>query len=156
TGNDSARRDLESIGSPPYRSVDAIGRERRWALRAAAQGGNSVRLDDRRLLLAGGYDRADSTWAVTTGAVSAALMAELWALNADPDAPRLRVPLLIIAGGHDGHVRPDGLRPGFERYGGRKRLVVFEAADHFPYVSEPDRFARAVIGFLISHDAARR
>ena len=66
---------------------------------------------------------------------------------------RVRAPVLVIAGGHDGAVHPDGLRPLAERLP-VARFVAYESAGHFLYLDEPGRFARDVASFLAA--AGRR
>ena len=60
---------------------------------------------------------------------------------------RLTMPVLVIAGRHDGAARPEGLRELAARLP-NARFVEYEGSGHFVYLDEPDRFAREVIGFL--------
>jgi len=61
--------------------------------------------------------------------------------------PRLRVPLLAIAGRADGIVTPD-LVLEFQRAVPSARLVVFEQSGHLPFVEEPERYLEVVGSFL--------
>lgn len=63
---------------------------------------------------------------------------------AAPD--RLTMPVLVIAGRHDGAARPEGLRILADRL--NARYLEYEESGHFVYLDEPDRFARDVIRFL--------
>jgi proline iminopeptidase len=64
---------------------------------------------------------------------------------------RLTMPVLVIAGRHDGAVGSEGLRELARRLP-NARFVEFEHSGHFVYLDEPGRFTREVAGFL----AARR
>jgi proline iminopeptidase len=61
----------------------------------------------------------------------------------------LTMPVLVIAGKHDGAVIPAGLRPLAEKLL-HARWVEFENSGHFVYLDEPDRFARTVTAFITS------
>ena len=61
----------------------------------------------------------------------------------------LRMPTLIIAGRHDGAVRPAGLRMLADRLP-NARFVEFANSGHFVYLDEPERFAREVNLFVSS------
>lgn len=60
---------------------------------------------------------------------------------------RLSMPVLIVAGRHDGAV---GLtsQQALARAIPRSRLLIYEHSAHFPYVEEPERFAHDVTAFL--------
>jgi proline iminopeptidase len=60
---------------------------------------------------------------------------------------RLTMPVLVIAGRHDGAARPEGLRALADLLP-RARFLEYERSGHFVYLDEPERFARDVIGFL--------
>lgn len=60
---------------------------------------------------------------------------------------RLTMPVLVIAGRHDGTARPEGLRELANRLPAAT-FTVFENSGHFVYLDEPERFARDVIDFL--------
>ena len=60
---------------------------------------------------------------------------------------RLTMPVLVIAGRHDGAARPEGLRELARRLPGA-RYVEYERSGHFVYLDEPDRFAREVTAFV--------
>jgi proline iminopeptidase len=62
---------------------------------------------------------------------------------------RLTMPVLIIAGRHDGAAQPAGLRELAGRLP-NARFVEYDRSGHFPYLDEPDRFAREVASFLRS------
>ena len=63
------------------------------------------------------------------------------------DFDRLQMPVLVIAGRHDGAARPEGLR---ELAGllPNARFVEFDVSGHFVYVDEPERFAADVSAFI--------
>jgi proline iminopeptidase len=62
---------------------------------------------------------------------------------------RLTMPVLVVAGRHDGAAQPDGLRELARRLP-NARYVEYERSGHYPYLDEPDRFAREVTGFVRS------
>lgn len=62
-------------------------------------------------------------------------------------ADRLTMPVLVIAGGQDGMARPEGLRDLADRLPAGT-FTEYEASGHFPYLDEPERFARQVVRFL--------
>ena len=62
---------------------------------------------------------------------------------------RLAMPVLVIAGKHDGAAGPAGLRELAEGLP-NARFVEFERSGHFVYLDEPDRFAREVSAFILS------
>jgi proline iminopeptidase len=67
-------------------------------------------------------------------------------------ADRVAMPVLVIAGRHDGTARPEGLRALADRLPAA-RFAEYEASGHFVYLDEPERFAREVVQFL--REAAR-
>lgn len=60
---------------------------------------------------------------------------------------RVRVPVLVVAGRHDGAARPAGLRELARRLPDA-RFVEYEGSGHFVYLDEPERFARDATAFL--------
>jgi proline iminopeptidase len=66
-------------------------------------------------------------------------------------AARVRAPVLVMAGAHDGTARSEGLRALAEQLP-NSEFVKYERSGHFLYLDEPERFARDVAGFLARHD----
>ena len=62
-------------------------------------------------------------------------------------ANRVTMPVLVIAGRHDGAARPEGLRELAERLPAAT-FAAYEDSGHFAYLDEPERFARDVVEFL--------
>ena len=62
-------------------------------------------------------------------------------------ADRLTMPVLVIAGGQDGTARTEGLRELADRLPAAT-FTEYGASGHFPYLDEPERFARDVVRFL--------
>lgn len=60
---------------------------------------------------------------------------------------RLTMPVLVIAGRHDGTARPEGLRELAGRLPNAS-YFEYENSGHFVYLDEPERFARDVSAFL--------
>ena len=61
---------------------------------------------------------------------------------------RLTMPVLVIAGRHDGAAQSAGLRELARRLP-NARFIEFERSGHFVYLDEPDRFAREVAAFVL-------
>ncbi len=59
------------------------------------------------------------------------------------------MPVLVIAGRHDGAAISAGLRPLAEKLP-HARFVEYENSGHFVYLDEPDRFAKEVTAFIQS------
>lgn len=146
-GNTNAIRELESIGPPPWASLDHLIIERRWAGRLA--GGSGARTDRTRALRAGGYGQSDPAWPGTQMEIVTQLAPEFLRLDLEPRLEQASTPLLLIAGGRDLIVPPVALRPGFDRYGGPKHWVVFEESGHEPFIEDTDRFVTTVSSFLL-------
>ena len=68
---------------------------------------------------------------------------------------RVATPALVVAGAHDGAVRPEALRALADRLP-RGRFAVYERAGHFVYLDEPARFARDLTAFVAGLPPARR
>jgi proline iminopeptidase len=62
---------------------------------------------------------------------------------------RLTMPVLVIAGRHDGAAHPAGLRELAHRLP-NARFLEYERSGHFVYLDEPERFARDVADFVRS------
>lgn len=62
---------------------------------------------------------------------------------------RLTMPVLVIAGRHDGAAQPAGLRE-LAAHLPAPRFVEYERSGHYPYLDEADRFAREVTSFIRS------
>jgi pimeloyl-ACP methyl ester carboxylesterase len=61
------------------------------------------------------------------------------------------VPVLILAGANDRRARPHEARAILDRVQTHGRLIVFDRADHLLMVhADPERYRRAVLGFLES------
>jgi proline iminopeptidase len=60
---------------------------------------------------------------------------------------RLTMPVLVIAGRHDGAAQPAGLQE-LARLLPNARFLEYENSGHFMYLDEPDRFARDLTQFL--------
>ena len=60
---------------------------------------------------------------------------------------RLTMPVLVVAGRHDGAARPAGLRALADRLP-NARFVEYERSGHFVYLDEPARFARDLTAFV--------
>jgi proline iminopeptidase len=63
---------------------------------------------------------------------------------------RLTMPVIVIAGRHDGAAQPAGLRELAARLP-NARFVEYDRSGHYPYLDEPDRFAGEVTSFVRPH-----
>jgi proline iminopeptidase len=62
---------------------------------------------------------------------------------------RLTMPVLVVAGRHDGATQPASLRE-LAGHLPNARYVEYERSGHFVYVDEADRFAREVAAFVLA------
>jgi proline iminopeptidase len=62
---------------------------------------------------------------------------------------RLTMPVLVIAGRHDGAAQPAGLRELARRLP-NARFVEYERSGHFVYLDEAERFARDLADFVLA------
>jgi proline iminopeptidase len=60
---------------------------------------------------------------------------------------RLTMPVLVVAGAHDGAAGPPGQRELARRLP-NARYIEFEKSGHFVYLDEPERFAKEVTAFV--------
>jgi proline iminopeptidase len=60
---------------------------------------------------------------------------------------RLTMPVLVIAGKHDGAAQPEGLRELAGRLP-NARFLEYERSGHYPYLDEAERFARDLADWL--------
>jgi pimeloyl-ACP methyl ester carboxylesterase len=82
-----------------------------------------------------------------TGEIGRALFAGGMLQHRFPAHDRVTMPVLVIAGRHDGVARPAGLRELASRLP-NARLEEYEQSGHFVYLDEPERFARDLTRFL--------
>jgi proline iminopeptidase len=67
---------------------------------------------------------------------------------------RVSMPVLVVAGAHDGAAGPPGQRELARRLPDA-RYVEFEKSGHFMYLDEPDRFASEVTAFVTARPRRR-
>ncbi|HEU4557261.1 MAG TPA: alpha/beta hydrolase [Longimicrobium sp.] len=95
--------------------------------------------------------RMDSAQAASgqrnTGVLGAALFRQGLMRYRFAGARRLTIPVLVIAGRHDGTAVPEGLR-ALARELPNARFVEYENSGHFVYLDETERFARDVAAFV--------
>lgn len=154
TRNDTALRDLARVGPPPHAAYPEIAAYRQWTARAVP--GTSFEPDMAKVLAAGGYTAPDSSWFATQMQIALAMIPSLVTTDLRAGLSHLRMPLLAIAGGHDGIVLAAPMFEDLATYGGPKRFVTFTASDHFLFMEEPERFARELSRFLASLSGSER
>lgn len=107
---------------------------------------NAIQFRDSTLRL-----RQDSVDAASglrnTGEMSGALFSTGIRRYRFAGAARLTMPVLVLGGRHDGAVGIDGQR-ALAASLPRAMFLEYEQSAHFPYLEEPDRFARDVLRFL--------
>ncbi len=64
-----------------------------------------------------------------------------------PRLGEIKVPTLVIAGGHDRSVTPEQAREAADALP-QGKLLVMEGSGHYPFVEEPEPFLSAVLEFL--------
>jgi pimeloyl-ACP methyl ester carboxylesterase len=147
TRNAEALEALRAIGPPPW-GMDKLLVERRWA--STANGGIGRRFDLAQVLRDAGMTAPDSAATATTIDIAMAMLPEISAADLGPSVGRMRIPVLFMAGGRDAIVPPAAMAVGYQRYGGPRRMTVFEDSHHLLFVDEPERFVREVTAFFMS------
>jgi len=72
---------------------------------------------------------------------------DLGKLDFRPQLSSIKVPIMIIAGRHDGIVLPS-LALQFKTYAPQAKLVMFEHSGHYPFIEEAPLFLKTVEEFL--------
>lgn len=93
--------------------------------------------------------RAAAVMAAVPEATYRAALRGIVGFDRRADLPRLGVPLLCLAAGHDRNAPPDVMRRMAERVAGA-RFTCLDAAGHLANVEQPAAFADALIDFLRS------
>jgi proline iminopeptidase len=72
---------------------------------------------------------------------------DLGKLDFRPQLSSIKVPIMIIAGRHDGIVLPSLTLP-FKKYAPQAKFVMFEHSGHYPFIEEAPLFLKTVEEFL--------
>src|SRR5262249_4347441 len=110
-------------------------------------------LDMPRVLAAGGYTAPDSSWDPAAMRIATTMGPAIISTDLRPMLPKMKKPLLAIAAARDPVVLPAAMTEQLARYGGPKRIVVFEKSDHMMFLEEPERFMLELRTFI---DGLRR
>jgi pimeloyl-ACP methyl ester carboxylesterase len=137
---------LVRLGPPPYRTSQEL--MQKTLLSADAYGGIAKNLDMVKVLASGGYSDYDPRWGDAQTEIGEAMYAETQKINVENDVSRATTPLLLIGARNDAQVPYFSLKSGFDKWGGKKELIVLDHSNHIPFLDEPDRFVAEVTRFL--------
>jgi proline iminopeptidase len=139
--------DLTSIGSPPYALHGQLLTKMLWS--AEAFGGLTTNIDSDSAVAAAGYAQYDPAWAEEQLEINEAMFEEISAINVEDRVGAIATPLLLITGREDAEVPYFSLKRGLDRWGGEKRLIVFDHSHHIPFADETGRFVEEATAFLL-------
>lgn len=151
--NDTALEELRRVGRPPHASLAEINAYRKWTARALPM--TTFEPNMSKVLGAGGFTAADASWQSTSYRIAVKMLPALVQSDLRAGLPRVRWPLLAMAGGHDAIVLPAPMFEDLRTYGGPKRFVTFASSDHFLFMEEPERFASEVSRFIAELSGSR-
>lgn len=137
---------LVRLGPPPYRTSQEL--LQKTLLSADAYGGIAKNLDMAKALAAGGFAEYDPRWGDVQTEINDAMHAETQKINVENDVARVTTPLLLIGARNDAQVPYFSLKSGFDKWGGKKDLIVFERSNHIVFLDEPERFVTEITRFL--------
>lgn len=141
---------LEKIDAASYQKAVARlpkGSERRCHIFAAPRSfiDGNMYPDPAVMKLVDDTDKTDGMY--NTGEIFSALAKQGLLEYRFNKADRLRMPLLVIAGGSDFQAAVEPVRAFVDRVPGA-RLIEYQGRGHFMFVEDPERFARDVSDFL--------
>jgi pimeloyl-ACP methyl ester carboxylesterase len=139
--------DLAGIGAPPYADHKQLLTKTLWS--AEAFGGLTQNVDADSALSFTGFAEFDPRWSEEQLRINDAMFTETRTINVEQRVASIETPLLLIAGRNDAEVPYFSLKRGFEAWGGKKKLLIFEQSNHLPFVDEADRFVKEVKAFLL-------
>ena len=160
-GDPAARKELASIGTPPYPDIDDFIRLQGLAAEGLGDPYGYISIQD----LAGhtGYDVDMDSSLTVQAQIAASLWTELYTLDFTPTLEKLTTPLLMIACGKDGAVPLTSMESAFSAYGKSrpgvtKQWLLLESGNHLPF-TEPENRQRcmdAVVAFFKFLEAKRK
>lgn len=150
--NADALRDLESIGRPPYKELQAMGKERTWL---GYYGGAMFYGEHRKdaysymgefMIASPEYTLVDNL-RFFAGVVRTlvSVWPEFFTLDLYKEAPSIDVPVYFMTGRHD-YNTPWEIVLKYEKVlkAPRKTVIWFEESAHAPNFEEPEAFAAAM------------
>ncbi len=150
--NEKAVHDLEEIGRPPYKELQAMGKERTWL---GYYGGAMFYGEHRKdaysymgelMLASPEYTLADNL-RFFAGIVRTlfTIWPEFFTLDLYTQAPSIGVPVYFMTGRHD-YNTPWEIVLKYEKFlkSPRKTVIWFEKSAHAPNFEEPDAFGAAM------------
>lgn len=146
TNTQAAVTDLIGIGSPPYAGHKQFLTKTLWS--AEAFGGLTHNIDADSVISVAGYTEYDPKWGENQLRINEAMFPEVRAIDVEDRVASIATPLLLIAGRNDAEVPYFTLKGGFEKWGGKKKFLIFDRSNHIPFVDETDRFVKEVKAFL--------
>lgn len=147
TNVQQAITDLSGIGSPPYADHKQLLAKTLWT--ADAFGGLTQNVDADSVLSVAGFTKFDPAWSEEQLRINDAMFQETQAIDVEGRVASIETPLLLIAGRNDAEVPYFSLKSGFDKWGGKKKFLIFEKSNHLPFVDETDRFVEEVRTFLL-------
>jgi pimeloyl-ACP methyl ester carboxylesterase len=150
SGDPTARRELDSIGAPPYPDIDDFIRLQGLAVEVRGDPYRYVSVRD----LSGytGYSMDADRCLAIQAQIAASLWPELYTLDLTASLKKLATPLLMIACGMDGAVPAASVENAFSAYGESnpgvvKQWLLLEGGNHLPF-TEPANRQRCMAGVL--------
>lgn len=147
TNTQQALTDLAGIGPPPYADHKQLLTKVLWS--AETYGGLTRNVDADSVLAVSGFAQFDPRWSEEQLRINDAMFAETQSINVEDRVASIETPLLLIAGRNDAETPYFSLKSGFEKWGGKKKFLIFENSNHLPFVDETDRFVKEVRTFLV-------
>jgi pimeloyl-ACP methyl ester carboxylesterase len=150
SGDPTARRELDSIGEPPYPDIDDFIRLQGLAVELRGDPYRHISVRD----LSGytGYSMDADHCLAIQAQIAASLWPELYTLDLTASLKKLAIPLLMIACGRDGAVPAASVESAFSAYGTSnpgvvKQWLLLEGGNHLPF-TEPANRQRCMEGAL--------
>jgi pimeloyl-ACP methyl ester carboxylesterase len=141
-GDPTARKELASIGKPPYPDIDDFIRLQGLAVERLGDPYAYISVRD----LAGhtGYDFDMDRCLAIQVQIAASLWSELYTLDLTPTLEKLGTPLLMMACGMDGAVPWTSVKSAFSAYGKsrpgvNKQWFHLESGNHLPFTEPANR-----------------
>lgn len=143
-----AVQQLEGV-DPSFNTRQDFGTLSRWANQA--RGGVMRSVDVPAFIREHEIDKNYPNWQTRQATIAPAMIPEMLTIDLENALPSFHQPALFIAGTDDTIVPVESVRRDFDHYGGEKKLVVLEGAQHLSFMEQPGRVARETIAFLEAH-----
>jgi pimeloyl-ACP methyl ester carboxylesterase len=152
TGDQTALRELQELGPPPYTTIEQLGVAGKWMATFGGLARQPLRSLLEEALISPAYSLGDVYKYVQGASFSVGAMRDdLNQINLLTQAPLLYVPVYIFQGRHD-MASPAALAEQYfnvlEAPRG-KQLIWFEQSAHVPPWEQPDQFDQAMLRVLV-------